>query len=45
VQIAFPVGSAGWARRIGGACIVADKNVAFKSGQAVFLLIGAYGCG
>ena len=38
VEIAFAIGGAGWARRIGGTGIMADKDVAFERGQAVFLL-------
>ncbi len=38
VQFAFSVGGAGWAGRVGGAGVVADKDVAFKCGQALSLL-------
>jgi hypothetical protein len=34
VQFALPIGGARRPRRIGRPCIVADKNVAFKSRQA-----------
>jgi hypothetical protein len=37
VEIAFSIGSARWPGRIGRAGVVADKNMAFKCGQAVFL--------
>jgi hypothetical protein len=37
VQLALSIRGAGWPRRIGGTDIVADKYVAFKRGQAVFL--------
>jgi hypothetical protein len=38
MEFAFSVGSAGRAGRIGGTDVVADKNMTFKRGQAVFLL-------
>ena len=38
MEFALAVGSAGWARRTGGADIVADEDVAFERGQTVFLL-------
>jgi hypothetical protein len=38
VKIAFSIGSAGRAWRIGGAGVMADKNMMFEYGQAVFLL-------
>ena len=37
-ELALSVGGAGWAGSIGGSGVVTDKNVAFKCGQAVFLL-------
>jgi hypothetical protein len=37
-ELAFSVGSAGRAGRIGGTGVLADKDVTFKCGQAVFLL-------
>jgi hypothetical protein len=37
VQIAFAIAGARWAWSIGGAGIVADKDVAFKCWQVVFL--------
>jgi hypothetical protein len=37
-EIAFAIRGAGWAGRIGGTSVVADKNVMLKRGQAVFLL-------
>jgi len=37
-ELAFSVGSAGRAGRIGGTSVQTDKNVTFKCGQAVFLL-------
>jgi len=40
-QLAFPIGSAGRAWCIGGAGVVANKNMAIKDWQAVFLLKGA----
>jgi hypothetical protein len=38
VEFAFAIRGAGWAGRIGGAGVVADKDMTFKRGQAVFLL-------
>jgi hypothetical protein len=38
VEFAFSVGGAGRPWSIGGAGVVANKDVAFKRGQAVFLL-------
>jgi hypothetical protein len=38
VQFAFSIARARGARRIGGARVVADKNVVFKGGQSVVLL-------
>jgi hypothetical protein len=43
VKLALPIRGAGWAGRIGGTGVVANKNMAFKRGQAVFLLKA--GCG
>ena len=37
VQIAFSIGGAGRPGRVRGACVVADKDVAFECGQAVIL--------
>jgi hypothetical protein len=38
MQIAFSIGGAGRPWRVGWPCVVADKYVTFKCGQAVFLL-------
>jgi hypothetical protein len=38
MKLAFPIGSARWAGRIGGTGVMTDKNVVFERGQAVFLL-------
>jgi hypothetical protein len=38
MQIAFSIGGAGRPWRAGWPCVVADKYVTFKCGQAVFLL-------
>ena len=43
MEFAFSVGCAGRSRSIGGAGVVANKDVAFKRGQAVFLLDRIYG--
>jgi hypothetical protein len=45
VKLAFAIRGAGWAGRIGGTGVVADKYVALKWGQAVFLLKAGYGAG
>jgi hypothetical protein len=38
MQVALPIGSAGAPWSIGGADVVADKNVVFERGQAAILL-------
>lgn len=45
VKLALAICGAGWARRIGGTGVVADKNMALKRGQWVFLLKAGYGSG
>ena len=37
-ELALAIGGAGWAWGIGGALVMANENMAFKRGQAVFLL-------
>jgi hypothetical protein len=40
VEFAFSIGGAGRPGSIGGTCVMANKDMAFKRGQAVFLLGG-----
>lgn len=44
VEFAFSIACAGWARRIGGSGIEADKDMMFERGQALILL-GAFNRG
>jgi hypothetical protein len=39
-EFTLSIAGAGWAWGIGGALVMADKDMAFKRGQAVFLLVG-----